>query len=286
MSEATNELRKQLEVGVTDILENQDFQKVLDYAAAFWNYSLNNSFLIASQFPTATHVAPYKTWIKLGRQVLKGEKGIKILVPTPVKVRKEDGSVAISAKDGTELKRMAFKVGHVFDITQTEGEEPPEHGLKRGKIQGEYHGDVLITLVALAKEHGSETTFENPLKASNALGYYAPADRSIHVLSDRPVNEMTKTMIHETAHALEFSLKIQPGERDYAAGEAIAEGAAYIVSKALGVDTDDVSFYYIARYVTTTERFSPTLNGAVKVAREMLKRLVNEPEGEEDDNAD
>lgn len=52
----------------------------------FHEYSFNNVLLIVSQRPDAQRVASFNTWKRLGRHVNKGEKGIRILVPS---VRKE-----------------------------------------------------------------------------------------------------------------------------------------------------------------------------------------------------
>ena len=60
-----------------------DFMKTL---AKFYQYSLNNVFLILIQNPDASRVAGYMDWKKkFDRQVKKGEHGITILAPAKYK---------------------------------------------------------------------------------------------------------------------------------------------------------------------------------------------------------
>src|ERR1700741_449603 len=59
----------------------EELTRYLEAMSRFHRYSLHNVILIALQKPTATHVAGFHTWNKLGRHVRKGEKGIVILAP-------------------------------------------------------------------------------------------------------------------------------------------------------------------------------------------------------------
>ena len=108
VSKAIEELSQALERGHSETLRN--------YLAAigrFHRYSLRNVMLIASQNPTATHVAGFHTWHKLGRFVKKGEKGILILAPI-VRAKSQSAEQAETDESSTAV---GFRVTYVFDIS-------------------------------------------------------------------------------------------------------------------------------------------------------------------------
>lgn len=109
------------------------YQEFLKTMAKFHNYSFNNTMLIAMQRPDATLVTSYKNWQSMGRQVMKGEKGITIIAPAPYKKMKEkevldENQRPIMGTDGkpkteqVEVTVPHFKAVTVFDIAQTSGE--------------------------------------------------------------------------------------------------------------------------------------------------------------------
>ena len=111
------ELNEALAAGKSDRL-----QQYLDVMARFPRYSFNNCILIAVQFPQARIVQGFHAWKKLGRSVKKGEKGIGIIAPMIGRKKDEEGQ----ADDSTGKTIFGFKVVHVFDVSQTEGDELPE----------------------------------------------------------------------------------------------------------------------------------------------------------------
>ena len=147
--EKVQAITDQLEAGIQALFESDMFKQYLKTLSKFHDYSLNNTILIAMQKPDATLVAGYTAWKKLfGRQVQKGESGIRILAPAPYKKKMEidktdpvTGEV-ITRPDGTAMKETkeilvpAFKVVNVFDVSQTEGRPLPSLGVN------ELTGDV------------------------------------------------------------------------------------------------------------------------------------------------
>ena len=73
---ATEDLVSALEAG-----KSESLTRYLAAMGTFHDYSLGNAILIAVQRANATHVAGYRAWNRLGRQVRKGEKGIAIMAP-------------------------------------------------------------------------------------------------------------------------------------------------------------------------------------------------------------
>jgi antirestriction protein ArdC len=131
--------------------QSQLFRDYLRTSAAFWDYSWHNQMLIWRQKPDASFVAGFNNWLKLGRYMRKGEKGIAILAPMFFKDRRR-------ANDGNEIEaqRMWFKVVHVFDISQTEGTPLPELPTKS---VGERGRDMLNRLVRFAESRGITVRF-------------------------------------------------------------------------------------------------------------------------------
>src|SRR5712692_1413620 len=127
IKKVTNQAIKQL---ITALNEGRS-ETLTQYLAAigrFHRYSLRNVMLIASQKPAATHVAGFHTWHKLGRFVMKGEKGILILAPI---VRQKSESAEQNGTDESSTA-VGFRAAYVFDISQTDGQELPEIGNVNG----------------------------------------------------------------------------------------------------------------------------------------------------------
>jgi len=144
---ALTDLQQELEAGRSETL-----QRYLDTLSRFHSYSFCNCMLIGRQKPDATYVAGFRRWLELGRHVRKGEKGIGILAPLVYRKRKDE------ADDGEEMSGPSvrgFKIVHVFDVSQTDGEELPE----LARIQGE-PGDLLPALEGLVRDNGIELTTE------------------------------------------------------------------------------------------------------------------------------
>ena len=105
-------IMQSLESGVEELFTSNRYQEFLKTMAKFHNYSFNNTMLIAMQRPDATLVTSYKNWQSMGRQVMKGEKGITIIAPAPYKKMKEkevlDGlkCVGFDLKDGSDYEGM------------------------------------------------------------------------------------------------------------------------------------------------------------------------------------
>ena len=84
------EISERLEQGVKEIFTSERYTEYLNTMSKFHNYSFNNTLLITMQKPEATLVAGYQAWQKkFNRHVKRGEKGIQIIAPTPVREKQE-----------------------------------------------------------------------------------------------------------------------------------------------------------------------------------------------------
>lgn len=122
-AQQVREITDKLEQGIKELFESERFKEYLRTMSKFYNYSFNNTLLIAMQKPEATYVAGYTSWQRnFDRQVMKGEKGIKILAPAPYKAQEEREKIdpmtqkPVIGADGktvtetVEVLRPAFKV--------------------------------------------------------------------------------------------------------------------------------------------------------------------------------
>ena len=279
------EITDKLEAGIQALFESEAFKNYLKTLSKFHDYSLNNTILIAMQKPDATLVAGYTAWQKnFGRQVQKGETGIRILAPTPYKKKMEvdrldpDTGQAILNPDGSTAKELkeimvpAFKVVNVFDVSQTDGKPLPTIGVD------ELTGNVTnyeMFFEALERACPVPVGFEQI--PSGAKGYYHTVDQRIALQEGMSEVQTIKTMIHEMAHQKLHSIdpKDLPPEEPRLtrnAKEVEAEAIAYTVSQHYGIETSDYSFAYIAGW--SKGKDTPELKASLDRIRKAADELI------------
>jgi antirestriction protein ArdC len=233
------ELHQQLDTQVAELVSGEDWATMLATAARFHTYSSNNVMLILSQRPDATRVAGYQTWRTLGRQVRKGERGISILAP--VVVRADSRQTDRDAREATDEREtvVGYKVTHVFDIAQTDGEPLPEVD-RPALLDGEAPSGLWEALAAQVAGEGF--TLERG-ECGGANGLTTWASRTVRVRDDVSDAQAVKTLCHELAHVLlhEHDLGSCRGRK-----EVEAESVAYIVCQAAGLVTERYSLPYVA----------------------------------------
>lgn len=282
-------IMQSLESGVEELFTSNRYQEFLKTMAKFHNYSFNNTMLIAMQRPDATLVTSYKNWQSMGRQVLKGEKGITIIAPAPYKKMKEkevldENQRPIMGTDGkpktekVEVTVPHFKAVTVFDIAQTSGEPiqtlAPE--LLTAAVQ-----DFDSFMQAIQKISPVPIRFDEI--DGNANGYYHNADKEIVIKKGLSESQTLKTAIHETAHAKLHDREIMESlgvEKDRLTKEVEAESVAYCVCSSFGLDTSDYSFPYIAGWSSSREmkEMKASMDVIRKTAGEMIDQLTEELE--------
>lgn len=257
-------IMKSLEEGVEKIFTSEQYHIYLDTMAKFHNYSFNNTLLIAMQRPDATLVAGYQTWQKkFQRHVKRGEKGIKIIAPAPVKEKREVEKVddetqeiiiGVDGQPETEVVERIlprFRVTTVFDVSQTDGEPLPTLETR------ELDGDVIIYEDFIeGLEDLSPVPFQFIEIESGAKGYYSNSEKYIAIQSNMSQAQTMKTAVHETAHAILHDRDIMEENgmtKDRMTKEVEAESVAYVVCNHFGLDTSDYSFSYIASWSSGKE---------------------------------
>lgn len=258
------EITERLEQGVKDIFTSEMYTKYLLTMSKFHNYSFNNTLLIAMQRPDATLVAGYNAWKnKFNRYVKKGEKGIQIIAPAPVKEReerekidKDTGLTVLNENGEPEIEVVErviprFRVTTVFDYDQTDGEPLPT--LEVNELTARVKD---YTLLKEAIEQVSPVPIRFGEIEGSAKGYYSHMDKEICVRADMGESQTIKTMIHEVAHAMlhdSDQMKQRGEEKDQLTKETEAESIAFTVCSALGIDTSDYSFPYVASWASGKE---------------------------------
>lgn len=203
------EITGKLEQGIKELFESDRFKEYLTTMSKFYNYSFNNTLLIAMQKPDATLIAGYTAWQRnFDRHVMKGEKGIKILAPAPYKTQVEFEKIDPATQkpvldaDGNpvtvtvEVMRPAFKVVSVFDVSQTDGKELPDIAVD--ELTGSVENYVAF-FEALKQESPVPISFEDI--HGGAKGYFSHVENRIAIQKGMSEIQTAKTAIHEIAHA-------------------------------------------------------------------------------------
>ena len=280
------EITEKLEKGVQDMFDSKSYKAYLSSMAKFHTYSLNNTILIAMQKPDATLVAGYQAWKqKHGRQVMKGEKGIRIIAPSPYKVKLEQDVVdpkthmrmldssGNPVKQTVVVERPAFRVATVFDVTQTEGRELPS--ITVNELKGDVK-DYESFIKVLKDISPVPISFENV--TFDARGYYSVKDRRIVIQEGMSQIQTVKTAIHEMAHAMLHSAEKQKEsktDKSQRTKEVEAESIAYTICQHFGIDTSDYSFGYIAGWSSgkETEELRSSLETIRSTASNMIENI-------------
>lgn len=269
---SVEQLLELLEAGVRRITDSKEYRQALDLMRRFPSYSIRNTVLIFQQMPQATFVAGYQKWKKdFGRQVKKGEKGIRILAPCTYTQRIEENGIV------REEKYTGFRTISVFDISQTEGKPLPQ-GVQPVELQGDCP-DFDTARDCIEQLTGYSVIVCDP-EDGTVNGQCSYREKTISLSERLEKKQAFKTLLHESAHALLHEGLDVPAD-DYALllaqsqplREVEAESVSFIVCKALGIDSDDYSFPYIAHW-QKNERFLPqSLERIANTSRMLIEML-------------
>ena len=286
-AEKLKEITDRLEQGITELFESERYREYLRVMSKFHNYSFNNTLLIAMQKPDASLVAGFSAWKNnFGRNVMKGQKGIKIIAPSPFKIKQEVEKIdphtqkPIIGKDGKpvteekEIKIPAYKVVSVFDVSQTEGKELPDIAVDELTGDVERYRDFFA---ALEKTSPVPIGFEQIPGSSH--GYYHLEDKRIAIQEGMSELQTLKTAIHEIAHAKLHDIDLNAPENeqqprvDRRTREVEAESVAYTVCQHYGLDTSDYSFGYVAGW--SSGRELSELKNSLETIRSAAAEIIN-----------
>ena len=280
-SKDTKALAEHLKEGMKNYLDSDQFKSFLDTMSKFHNYSLNNIHLLKMQNPNVTRVASFNKWkTDFERTVKKGSKALKIWVPYQVKTKIPENQKELNFSpsekemEQKEITVTRFKLGNVFDVSQTEGKELPKaiHELT-GSVKD--YEDLYRAAKAVSMDNQVPISFEE-IKRENTRGYYSPSENRI-VISKKLKGEehILKTLFHEMAHAdLHKGSNAQYGDDQYRKQELQAESVAYVVASHFGFDTSSYSFGYLAIWAKDKNGFEDMVE-QLQVVQKEAKSLID-----------
>ncbi|WP_447383514.1 PBECR4 domain-containing protein [Streptococcus pseudopneumoniae] len=277
----TKALAEHLKEGMKNYLDSEQFKSFLDTMSKFHNYSLNNIHLLKMQNPNVSRVASFNKWkTDFDRTVKKGSKALKIWVPYQVKtsipVHQKELSFSPSENE-TEEKAVTvtrFKLGNVFDVSQTEGKELPK---AINELTGDVkdYEDLYRAAKAVSMDNQVPISFEE-IKRESTNGYYSPDENRIVISKGlKGQEQILKTIFHEMAHAdLHRGSNARYGDDQYRKQELQAESVAYVVANHFGFDTSSYSFGYLAIWAKDKNGFEDMVE-QLQVVQKEAKSLID-----------
>ena len=277
----TKALAEHLKEGMKNYLDSEQFRSFLDTMSKFHNYSLNNIHLLKMQNPNVSHVASFNKWkTDFERTVKKGSKALKIWVPYQVKTKISANQNELSfspSENEMEEKEVTvtrFKLGNVFDVSQTEGKELPKAINELTGSVKDYE-DLYRAAKAVSMDNQVSINFEE-IKREGANGYYSPNENRIVISKGLKGQEhILKTIFHEMAHSdLHRGTNAQYGDDQYRKQELQAESVAYVVANHFGFDTSSYSFGYLAIWAKDKNGFEDMVE-QLQIVQKEAKSLID-----------
>ena len=277
----TKALAEHLKEGMKNYLDSEQFKSFLDTMSKFHNYSLNNIHLLKMQNPNVSRVASFNKWkADFDRTVKKGSKALKIWVPYQVKTKISANQNELSfspSENEMEEKEVTvtrFKLGNVFDVSQTEGKELPK---AINELTGDVkdYEDLYRAAKAVSMDNQVPISFEE-IKRESTNGYYSPDENRIVISKGlKGQEQILKTIFHEMAHAdLHRGSNAQYGDDQYRKQELQAESVAYVVANHFGFDTSSYSFGYLAIWAKDKNGFEDMVE-QLQVVQKEAKSLID-----------
>jgi hypothetical protein len=271
--------RERLEQAARELLGSEGWARWVKTRAMFRSYSAGNCMLLAAQCHergiVPSRIAGFRTWLKLGRSVRKGETALRILAPITVKDRDQ-----LTGEESDE-RRVFFKTAFVFDISQTDilpGVEPVALEPPHQPLTGDSHGHLLTPLCRFAESLGYSVSFET-IEGSMG-GWCDPKAKRIVVDARVPANAQLRTLIHECAHALGIGYE----QYSRAQAEVMVDTVTLVAASAVGLAVDGETIPYVSGWgeqgaLEAVTEFAETID---KVARRIEDVLLAANEDADD----
>ena len=203
--EALETLCRSLEQG-----KSEQLIKYLDVMSRFPKYSFRNLLLILIQKPEASRVMGYKSWQQFGRQVRKGERGIRIWAPMKIETKKEERGARESLKKQRELEEtLLFRPVSVFDESQTEGKPLPSVA----EVSGD-PGVLFESLKRFASDKGIRVCYQADVRGKGV----SKCGEILLRVGLEPAVEfyvLAHEIAHELIHSKEIRKRLSEKQSDY-----------------------------------------------------------------------
>lgn len=264
VKETVDDIMKSTNEKLDNYFKNpNDIKEYLKYMSKFYKYSIGNCSLIEKQFSGANAVGSFKFWKDNGFSVNKGEKGIQILTPAPIKkfidangnekllytATKEEKS---KLKKG-ELKEapsgITYKKGYVFDISQTNATADDLPKIFPNKwLEGNIDDyDKLYKSMENIASNIDVSIIPPKSELGVAKGVSYTLTREVALNPRNSQLQNVKTLLHELAHA---KLHTSSTHNNYTKPEKEfqAEMVAFSICSYFNIDTSEYSLSYLDSY--------------------------------------
>ena len=292
--ERLKEITDSIEQGIKDLFQSDQYIQYLRTMSRFHRYSVNNTVLIYMQKPDATLVAGFNKWRdQFSRNVMRGEKGIKIIAPTPFKKKIEeekldpDTKLPVLDADGKavmeekEIKIPLYKVVSVFDVSQTEGKPLP---MLAQNLTGNVE-QFEAFMEALRRSSPVPLAFE--AMEPNTDGYFSEKGQRIAIREGMSEVQAVSAAVHEITHAKLHNYEQArlaaargdetaepPKPKDRRTEEVEAESVSYAVCQYYGIQTGENSFGYIASW--SKDKNLPELRASLETINRTASGLISD----------
>ncbi len=270
----------------------QNFAEYLKFSSQFYNYSARNSMLIYTQNRGARYCNSFKAFKDMGYSVKSGEHGMKILVPT-VKTYLHIGDNLIPlSKATTEQKnayklqqvqseqKLYFKIGTVFDITQTNcpKEDYPKY-LDLG-YSSKQHAQIYDSIKKFCEEKLNCPVYENAFSSVNMRGYYEPTVNSISISGNFEDSTKLSILSHEAAHAMLHNDKeMRLTKRPEAQVEFEADATSVMLQSYFGIEVAESRLRHLSycykEMLSSKDITSKDVINSLDRAHKAFKTIVN-----------
>ncbi|MGI9071701.1 MAG: ArdC family protein [Bryobacteraceae bacterium] len=264
--EALTRLASEIEAGKSEALKNY-----LATMGRFHRYSWGNVLLIHSQRPNATRVAGFHAWHEVGRWVQKNEKGIMIFAPVLVKrheqqPREQPSDGQQTPNEVAPARLSGFRTAYVYDISQTQGRPLPEFAQTTGDPKD--HGEKLK---GFASKRGISVEYDRTI--APALGV-SSGGRIRLIPGLKPAEEFS-VLAHELAHEM-LHHREETRSQTKVVRETQAEAVAFVVSRAVGLETNNAAADYITLYNGDKKTLADSLAVIQETSAQILDELLPE----------
>ena len=262
--------RERLQQAARELLSSDGWARWVKTRAMFHSYSAGNCMLLAAQCHergiVPTRIAGFRTWLKLGRNVRKGETALRILAPVTVRERDQ-----LTGEEAAQ-RRVFFKIAFVFDVSQTDilpGAEPVALEPPHQPLTGDSHAHLLAPLCCFAESLGYSVSFEEI--EGSAGGWCDSNAKRIVVEAGLPANARLRTLIHECAHALGIGYQ----QYSRAQAEVMVDTVTLVAASGVGLAVDSETIPYVSGWgeqgaLEAVTEFAETIDNVARRIEDVL----------------
>ena len=289
--ERVREIVASIEQNIQDLFQSERYFDYLRTMSRFHSYSVNNTILIHMQRPHASMpAAGFNKWKQFGRHVKKGEKGLTIIAPTPLKKKIEemrldpdtkapvldgDGNIIMDEKT---VEIPLFKPVKVFTADQTEGKPLPSlaTGLTGDVQQYEAFMEALrrtspmpISFAALAPDTDGVCSFtKQTISIREGMSQVQTVCATVHEIGHAVLHDREKDRLSAAAGNAD-----PPKAKDKNTMEVEAESVSFAVCQYYGIDTSANSMGYIAGW--SRDKSLPELKASLETITKTVSGLIS-----------